>query len=64
LANNSWDDPEDLAIVEGIIGLAHAFHRQVDWSAHDLPLLTAEIEHRRWADGISGFIALARPWSS
>lgn len=101
------EDPEDLAIIEGIIGLAHAFHRQViaegveslqhgalllrlgcdlgqgygiarpmpaeevpawvanyrqpeiwrnaseiDWSRNDLPLLSAEVEHRRWIDDL------------
>lgn len=101
------EDPEDLAIIEGIIGLSHAFHRQViaegveslehgalllrlgcdlgqgygiaspmpaeqvpewlsnytqpalwantskiDWSHNDLPLLSAEIEHRRWIDDL------------
>jgi diguanylate cyclase (GGDEF)-like protein/PAS domain S-box-containing protein len=101
------EDPEDLAIIEGIIGLSHAFHRQViaegveslehgalllrlgcdlgqgygiarpmpaeqvcewvnsytqpsvwssaskiDWSRNDLPLLSAEIEHRRWVDDL------------
>ena len=101
------EDPEDLAIIEGIIGLSHAFHRQViaegveslehgalllrlgcdlgqgfgigrpmpadqvaawvksytqpqvwisaseiDWSRSDLPLLSAEVEHRRWVDDL------------
>jgi len=104
---NMLNDPEDLAIIEGIIGLSHAFHRQViaegveslehgalllrlgcdlgqgygiacpmpaeevyewfnnytqpslwantskiDWSRNDLPLLSAEIEHRRWIDDL------------
>ena len=100
-------DPEDLAIIEGIIGLTHAFRRQVIaegveteehgamllqfgcnlgqgygiarpmpaadlpawvasyrppslwstsgnvyWLREDLPLLSAEIDHRRWVDDL------------
>ena len=102
------NNPEDLAIVEGIIGLSQAFQRQVvaegvetvehgvmllhlgcdlaqgygiarpmpaqqlpgwiaayrpeplwledqagHWSRDDLPLITAELEHRRWIDDLA-----------
>ncbi len=108
------DDPDDLAIVEGVIGLTRAFNRQVvaegvetpehglillqlgcdiaqgygiarpmpgpavsdwirnfvpndlwnsiasfNWSRDDLPMLIAEIDHRRWLQQIEEFIATA-----
>lgn len=115
------EDPEDLAIIDGIIGLARAFHRkviaegveslshgaqllrmgcdlgqghgiarampaqevlewvanysqpaiwstagQIDWPRNDLPLLSAEIEHRRWVDDLitsvtAGSVLIAPP---
>ncbi|MBU3698268.1 EAL domain-containing protein [Dechloromonas sp.] len=106
------DDPEDLAIVEGVIGLTRAFNRHVvaegvetpehglillqlgcdiaqgygiarpmpgsalsnwiynfvpnelwnsiasfNWSRDDLPMLIAEIDHRRWLHQLEDFIA-------
>lgn len=106
------DDPEDLAIVEGVIGLTRAFHRQViaegvetvehglvllllgcdlaqgfgiarpmpaaklpawmqdfrpddlwssassfAWSREDLPLLIAEVDHRRWLKTLDSHLA-------
>jgi hypothetical protein len=108
------DDPEDLAIVEGVIGLTRAFNRHVvaegvetpehglillqlgcdiaqgygiarpmpgtalsdwirsfvpdelwnsiasfNWSRDDLPMLIAELDHRRWLHQLEDFIATA-----